>query len=306
MNPVPDATLANLIRNAGALIERLLRLAPEPGAVDWQNCRAATWRRSRLAGGFHAYPQVDAIRLQDLLEIDDQKARLLANTRQFVAGYPANNALLWGARGTGKSSLVHGLLDSLADAGLRLLEVRKEELAALPQIADRLRPLPYRFLLFCDDLSFEADDPSYKVLKSALEGSVFRTASNLLIYATSNRRHLLTEQAADNNTAAFVGGELHEGDAIDEKVSLSDRFGLRLGFHPFTQDAYLRVSRYWIETLAKRLDASLAWTPDLAAQALRWALARGVRSGRTALYFARDRVGAALLAADDETGAPTP
>ena len=297
-----DKPLNALLTKADALADRLLHLLLVPSAVDWRTQQAAFWRKEGLQRGFSAHGELDDIRLDDLREIDQQKARLIANTRQFLAGYPANNALLWGARGTGKSSLVHGLLNEFASAGLRLVEVNKTQLAALPEIAQRLRPIPYKFLLFCDDLSFEANDASYKALKSALEGSIFKSSGNTLIYATSNRRHLLPETMADNEAAGFVAGELHQGEAVEEKISLSDRFGLWLSFHPFRQDAYLSIARHWVEVLAQRHRAAAAWNDETRAAALRWALARGARNGRTAGHFAKHWVGEALLKAAADGG----
>ena len=214
---------------------------------------------------------------------------------------PANNALLWGARGTGKSSLVHALLNEHAAEGLRLVEIDKQQLSDLPELLRFLVDQPYRFVLFCDDLSFEPTDASYKAIKSALDGSIFRNVENVVIYATSNRRHLLPESMTDNQQAQMVGDELHPGEAVEEKISLSDRFGLWLSFYPFSQDAYLEVAQYWVGQIAARHskgggDASgyASWSDEARAEALRWALARGVRSGRTAEHFARDWVGRKL------------
>ena len=293
-----DKPLNALLTKADTLASRLLHLLPPPSRVDWRTQPAAFWCKDGLQRGFSAHGELDDIRLHDLREIDRQKARLVANTRQFLAGHPANNALLWGARGTGKSSLVHGLLNQFADSGLRLVEVNKTQLAALPEILQRLRSVPYKFVLFCDDLSFEANDASYKALKSALEGSIFKSSGNALIYATSNRRHLLPETMADNEAAGFVGGELHQGEAVEEKISLSDRFGLWLSFHPFRQDAYLAIARHWVEALAQRHKAALVWNDETRAAALCWALSRGARNGRTAEHFAKHWVGLALLDAD--------
>ena len=290
-----DKSLTPLVKSAEALAARMLRLLPDRSEVDWRTHRAAIWHGDGLDRGFTLHPDVDDIALGDLLQIDDQKARIVANTRQFLAGHPANNTLLWGARGTGKSSLIHALLNAFGDQGLRLVEVNKSQLAALPEIVQRLRDQPYRFVLFCDDLSFEADDASYKVLKSALEGSIFKSSGNILIYATSNRRHLLPETQADNEGAAIRDGELHHGEAVEEKISLSDRFGLWLAFHPFGQDAYLAVVRHWLSALARQHGTTVAWDDEIRAAALRWALARGVRNGRTAQHFARDWVGRLLL-----------
>jgi uncharacterized protein len=287
-----------LAENARELLQRLLHLVPETTEPDWQNTQAALWHADQLGGRFTAHTDLDDVKLDDLLNIEDQKINLIRNTRQFLLGAPANNALLWGARGTGKSSLIHALLNKFAGSGLRLVEVNKTSLATLPDIVVRLRQVPFKFVLFCDDLSFEADDASYKALKSALEGSVFRSSPNVLIYATSNRRHLLPEYMSDNAQARLVDGELHQGEAVEEKISLSDRFGLWLSFYPFKQDAYLDVARHWVETLARRNGVTDAWNDEARAQALRWALARGVRSGRTAQYFARDWIGRVLLEAD--------
>ncbi|MBK81008.1 MAG: AAA family ATPase [Gammaproteobacteria bacterium] len=284
-----------LIDDARELTRRALSVVPAPAAVDWAACPAAVWQSGLLGAGFVAHGSLDDIGLDDLMWIDDQKAQIDLNTRQFLAGLPANNVLLWGSRGTGKSSLVHALLNRYAEDGLRLVEVSKHDLAALPRIVRRLRDAPYRFVLFCDDLSFEADDASYKELKSALEGSMFKTSGNVLIYATSNRRHLLPEYASDNQHTVVREGELHESEAVEEKISLSDRFGLWLSFYPFRQDAYLDVVGHWVSRLAQRHGLDFTWNDEVRAAALRWALARGVRSGRTAQHFARHWVGKSLL-----------
>ena len=290
-----DKSPTSLLEDATQLAKRLLKIVPEVAPVDWQTHIAAVWRGDGLVKEFIAHQDLDDIRLGDLLQIDDQKSRIERNTQQFLRGFPANNVLLWGARGTGKSSLVHALLNKYAEQGLRLVEVDKTHLAGLPEIAHRLREQPFRYLLFCDDLSFEADDASFKVLKSALEGSIFKSSSNLLIYATSNRRHLLPESMSDNESATFVEGELHQSEAVEEKISLSDRFGLWLSFYPFKQDQYIEVVRHWIGVLAERTEITVEWTQELEKESLRWALARGVRSGRTAQYFARHWVGRVLL-----------
>ncbi|MGD8416547.1 MAG: ATP-binding protein [Pseudomonadales bacterium] len=287
--------MQTLLADVAELVRRALRLLPGSESPDWTSTAAAVWRAGELGGSLVAHPDIDRIGLDDLLCIDDQKAALVRNTRQFLAGVPANNALLWGARGTGKSSLVHALLDAYYDQGLRLIEVDKRSLARLPEIALAVRDAPYRFLFFCDDLSFEADDPSYKALKSALEGSIFRSSENVLIYATSNRRHLLPEYMADNEQARFRDGELHQSEAVEEKISLSDRFGLWLSFYPFKQDDYLHVAEHWVTQLAAKSGLSTGWDDDARAEALRWALARGVRSGRTAQHFARHWVGSRLV-----------
>jgi predicted AAA+ superfamily ATPase len=287
--------LDSLLADVRELVRRTLKFVPGSPDLDWEGTAAAVWRSDHWGGRFISHPEIDDISLDDLLNIEDQKAALVLNTRQFLAGAPANNALLWGSRGTGKSSLVHALLNRFECDGLRLVEVNKASLATLPDIVIRLRGEPWKFVLFCDDLSFAADDASYKALKSALEGSVFRSSPNVLIYATSNRRHLLPEYMTDNEQASFVEGELHQGEAVEEKISLSDRFGLWLSFYPFKQDAYLEVARHWLEKLARSSGAGLSWDERARTEALRWALARGVRSGRTAQYFARHWVGKRLV-----------
>jgi uncharacterized protein len=288
-------SLNELIDDARELARRALAVVPAPVAVDWALYPAAVWHADRWGNRLTAHGPIDPIELSDLLWIDDQKQQIVTNTRQFLAGLPANNVLLWGARGTGKSSLIHALLNCYQGEGLRMVEVGKTHLASLPQIVRHLAMEPYRFVLFCDDLSFEADDASYKELKSALEGSVFKASGNVLIYATSNRRHLVPEYASDNEHVTVRQGELHESEAVEEKISLSDRFGLWLSFYPFKQQAYLEVVEHWIGHLARQHGLAPTWDDELRAAALRWALARGVRSGRTAQHFARHWVGRRLL-----------
>ncbi|MCZ6887225.1 MAG: ATP-binding protein [Gammaproteobacteria bacterium] len=287
--------LSQLVASGRDLIGRIANLLPVSGNIDWAKIHGAAWRHGTLGGEFVALGALDDINLDDLLKIDDQKQQIGTNTAQFVAGLPANNVLLWGARGTGKSSLIHALLNRYADEGLRLIEVDKQALAAVAEIALQVCGEPYWFLLVCDDLSFEADDPSYKQLKSALEGSVFKQSDNVLIYATSNRRHLLPEYMEDNLAASHHGGELHEAEAVEEKISLSDRFGLWLSFYPFKQDEYLDVVQHWLRRLGEMHGAKPLWNDDVRQASLRWALARGVRSGRTAHHFARHWIGQSLL-----------
>lgn len=275
-----------------SVLSRILELLPETGELDWMNHPAAVWRQGDWYSRFIGFSQMDETGLDDLLNVDEQKSKLVTNTEQFLAGLPANNALLWGARGTGKSTLIHALLNAYHPEGLRLVEVKKEDLARLSEIVERLAKYPFKFIVFCDDLSFTVDDPSYKELKSALEGSIFKTAANVLIYATSNRRHLVPETMADNQRARMEQGELHEGEAIEEKISLSDRFGLWLSFYGFKQSAYLNVVAHWVTKFAERYQVEVDHAdPELRAEALRWALARGARNGRTAQYFARHWVG---------------
>ena len=287
--------LLRLLADGATLTQRLLAVVPERPAVAWTRQLAASWRPDRFGMRLAPRPAPEPVALDDLLCIDRQKAALEQNTRQFLAGLPANNALLWGARGTGKSSLIHALLNRYGAAGLRVVDVDKEHLAELAELNQQLAAEPYRFVVFCDDLSFDAHDGTYKSLKSLLEGAVGVRADNVLIYATSNRRHLLPEPASDNEAARLVEGELHHADAVEEKISLSDRFGLWLSFYPFPQDAYLSVARHWVDRLSAEHGGALRWNDETRAEALRWALGRGVRSGRTAQHFARHWVGSELL-----------
>lgn len=272
-----------LFERLNQLVDRLETLFPardeRPQAWDAQAFR---WRDGQL----EPIRKVHAVELDDLLNIDRQRDLLEANTRQFVGGLPCNNALLWGARGTGKSTLVKALLNRYADDGLRLIEIDAHDLIDLPHVVEPLADRPERFLLFVDDLSFDADDNAYRTLKAALDGSTAVAPENVLIYATSNRRHLLPESMEDNRQSVMIGDELHPGDAIEEKVSLSERFGVWLAFHPFKQDEYLKVVAYWLDKLG-----GLALDDDCRKQAMLWCHARGNRSGRIANQFARDWIG---------------
>ncbi len=273
-----------LIARLDALLDRVESLLPAShGAPDW-NALAFRWRKP---GFLQAVRHPHRHELDDLLNIDAQKAKLIQNTRQFVAGHAANNVLLSGSRGTGKSSLVKALLHRFADEGLRLIEVERQDLIDLPEIVDPLYDRPERFILFTDDLSFEANEPSYKALKAMLDGSIAATPDNVLIYATSNRRHLMPEYQRENLEARYVEGEIHHGEAVEEKISLSERFGLWVSFHPFNQEQYLRAVRHWLQ----RLDAPSRNVDTMRDEALRWALQRGSRSGRVAYQFARDWAG---------------
>jgi hypothetical protein len=231
---------------------------------------------------------VAAVQLADLKEIDGQKEKIERNTQQFVQGKPANNVLLTGARGTGKSSLIKACLNAHAAQGLRLIEVDKADLTDLPDIVDVVSARPEKFIVFCDDLSFEDGEPGYKALKSILDGSVAAATPNVLIYATSNRRHLVPEYMAENRTYTHTDdGEVHPGEAVEEKISLSERFGLWVSFYPFSQDEYLTIVAQWLSSLGVSASAIAA----ARAEALVWALERGSRSGRVAYQFARDYAG---------------
>ncbi len=288
-----DGSLAEQLRRVLSSIEPLL---PRPvPRIDWATCHAANWHRSTFAGTMEPVPSIEAMHLDDLLGIEPQKRVVEENTRQFLAGLPANNILLWGTRGTGKSSLVRALLHAYAGQGLRIVQVDKDDLVSLPAIVDEVKAQPYRFVVFSDDLSFEPGDASYKVLKSALDGSVYGLPENVLIYVTSNRRHLVPEYESDNRGAMMVEGEVHHGEAIEEKISLSGRFGLWVAFHPFSQDLYVDVVRGWVEKIARKLGASVEWTPEAQAAAILWSQRKGDRSGRIAYQFASDWVGRTLL-----------
>jgi predicted AAA+ superfamily ATPase len=290
MTPELERRLADLI----ARLEPLL--PPAAAEPDW-SAHAFRWRRQRHLGVEHgvleAVARVARIAPADLQHVDAQKAALLRNTEQFVRRLPANNALLTGARGTGKSSLVRACLERYAAEGLRLIEVDKRELADLDRIAALVAGRPERFILFCDDLSFDEGEGGYKALKAALDGSVAAPGDNLLIYATSNRRHLMPELMRDNLAAKYdEDGELHPGEAVEEKISLSERFGLWLSFYPFRQDDYLDIVAHWLRRLGVGEDRIAAARTE----ALQFALQRGSRSGRVALQFARDHAGRLGLA----------
>lgn len=291
-----SARLNDFLDQAQALLVRLEPLLPAPAqSVDWESALAARWQREGRHGMLIPLQVSLDMRLSDLIGVDGQREQLARNTRQFVAGLPANHALLWGARGTGKSSLVRALLAEHAQAGLRLIEIERDHLADLPRVVEQLVGLPQRFVLFCDDLSFEAGEGDYRVLKSVLDGSLERAPDNVLLYATSNRRHLVPEKQADNDNWQLVEGEVHPSEAVEDKIALSDRFGLWLSFYPFTQDHYLEVVRHWISVLAEPTRLPWSWDESLEKAAIRWAQGRGNRNGRCAYQFARNWVGLQLL-----------
>ncbi|HSH56436.1 MAG TPA: ATP-binding protein [Halomonas sp.] len=279
---------AELTRRLLHLLDRVEHwLPPTPVEVDWSRDVAALWQRHALGGRLLPVPPRDALSLDDLLGIERQKLALVDNTRAFLQGLPANHALLWGSRGSGKSSLIRALLNSLADEGLRLVQVDRHDLSGLPMLVEQLRHHDQRFVVYCDDLSFEGHDDAYKALKSVLDGALTGPPPNVLLYATSNRRHLLPESMSDNAGSRLVGDELHHGDAVEEKISLSDRFGLWLGFHPFNQDVYLEACCHWVSQLGQAED----WGAEARAEAIRFATLRGGRSGRAAWQFANHWVG---------------
>lgn len=279
--------LERFLSRAERLLERVERLLPqETEAPDWE-ANAFRWRRINGRGRLQAIHKPHVIRLEDLHDIDEQKALIERNTRQFVEGRFANNVLLTGARGTGKSSLVKGLLNAYAERGLRLIEIDKEELTDLPELIELIQDRPERFILFCDDMSFEEAEPGYKTLKSVLDGSIAALPDNALIYATSNRRHLMPEYHDENLQARHVGGEIHPGEATEEKISLSERFGLWISFYPFSQEEYLKIVGHWLKVFG----VSRTAIDDASQEALQWALQRGSRSGRVAWQFARDYAG---------------
>ena len=281
--------LSRFLCRAERLLDRIDTLLPAGHAApDWKAAVAFRWRKGANGGGWlQPVLRPHPIRLADLHDIDDQKARAVANTRQFVAGQPANNMLLTGTRGCGKSSLIKALLTEFAKKGLRLIEVDKSDLVDLPDIVDLVAERPERFMIFCDDLSFEAGDASYKALKVVLDGSVAAPPDNVLIYATSNRRHLMPEYFAENLEAHSVGDEIHPGEAVEEKVSLSERFGLWISFYPFTQEEYLDIVAHWLQHFGVAAGDVAGAERD----ALNWALQRGSRSGRVAWQFAKDWAG---------------
>ncbi len=280
----------HLIERAEQLIARIESVLPQPlSAPDWS--AAIAWRyrkRSSGHGTLEPVRHVAAMALADLKEIDPQKEKIERNTQQFVQGKPANNVLLTGARGTGKSSLIKACLNAYAGQGLRLIEVDKADLTDLPDIVDVVSARPEKFIVFCDDLSFEDGEPGYKALKSILDGSVAAATPNVLIYATSNRRHLLPEYMKENLTYTHTeDGEVHPGEVVEEKISLSERFGLWVSFYPFSQEEYLTITAQWLSSLGVPASAIAAARPE----ALVWALERGSRSGRVAYQFARDYAG---------------
>ncbi len=277
--------LSKFLQRAEALVARLEVLLPavQP-PVDWNASIAFRWRKAGGHGHLQPVAHPHKIRLSDLRGVERQKHLIEQNTRQFVTGLPANNVLLTGARGTGKSSLIKAVLNKFHRQRLRLIEVDKHDLIDLPDIVDQISERTERFIIFCDDLSFEAAEAGYKALKVVLDGSISATSENVLIYATSNRRHLMPEYMQENLEYKHMGEEIHPGESSEEKISLSERFGLWVSFYPFDQDDYLGIVEHWLSELG-------CSPPEIEAtreEALQWALSRGSRSGRVAWQFARD------------------
>lgn len=291
MNLKPEV-VAQLERVLGS-VEMLLPKAVKP--IDWAKCHAANWRRHSFSGFLEPVKVTDTTSLDELLGVEKQKEVMVNNTRQFLKGLPANNALLWGSRGTGKSSIVKALLNEFAPQGLRIIQVEKEDLIYLSDIFTAVENEPYRFILLCDDLTFEVGELSYKMLKSALDGSVYSAPENVLIYVTSNRRHLLPEYETDHIGGKFVNGELQQSEAMEEKVSLSDRFGLWIAFHAFSQDRYLDAVRLCVERQARERKVEIPWTKELEQDAIKWSHDKTKRCGRTAFQFSKNWVGQYLL-----------
>ena len=281
----------NFFRRAEAILDRLERFIPAHTPTDLTDGIAWRWRKHGDVGRLHRIDRFNPITLDDLQHIDHQKQELIRNTRQFLRGLPANNALLWGPRGTGKSSLIKALFNRYCEQGLKLIEVERQELVDLPEIVEQLHGEEGKFIVFCDDLSFDEKDSTYRALKVVLDGSVLSTPDNLIIYATSNRRHLVPERLNDNLDAQHVDGEIHQSEAVEEKISLSERFGLWLSFHPFNQNNFLSIVDHWIE----HFNVLNADKTSVRRAALQWAMLHGSRSGRSAYQFAKDWAGRSAL-----------
>lgn len=285
-------TTDQLVAQAHSLLERLEKIIPSASLTEfaWNDAQAFRWNHSQHI--LQPVANFQRIALTDLLGIDNQKQRIQQNTLQFVRGGMANNVLLSGARGTGKSSLVKALLNEYAELGLRVIQIDKQGLVDLPLIIGLVQGRSERFILYCDDLSFNADEPGYQALKAALDGDLVTFSDNLLIYATSNRRHLMPDYMQENLATKYIGDEIHPAESVEEKVSLSERFGVWISFYPFSQDEYLDVAAHWLQHYGWQQ----GMTEEVRGEALRWSLSRGSRSGRVACQFARDWCGSRFIA----------
>lgn len=292
MMTLKPEVVAQLERVLGS-VEMLLPKAIQP--VEWSKCHAANWRRHSFSGYLEPVKVTDNTTLDQLLGVDEQKEVMLNNTRQFIQGLPANNALLWGSRGTGKSSLVKALLNKFADQGLRVIQVEKEDLIYISEIFAAIEDQPYRFIMLCDDLTFETGELAYKMLKSALDGSVYSAPDNVLIYVTSNRRYLLPEYEGDHLGGKYVKGELQQSEIQEEKSSLSDRFGIWVAFHVFSQERYIEAVKLCVERWGEKLGQDVPWNQDLEQAAIKWSRDKSKRCGRTAYQFSKNWVGKYLL-----------
>ena len=280
----------DLISRINAFLDLIEPLVPRRISTNFDKGMAWQWRQDGYARGLKLIESLNSISLDDLQHIENQKSLLVRNTQQFLAGKPANNALLWGPRGTGKSSLVKAILNTYGPEGLKLIEVERDHLVDLPTIIDCISESDskrkHKYVIFCDDLSFDEKDTTYRALKVVLDGSVLSTPDNIIIYATSNRRHLVPEKQRDNLDAKFDSdGEIHQSEAVEERISLSERFGLWVSFHPFNQDRYLQIVKHWLQHFDEQFSV------EARGAALQWALLHGSRSGRSAQQFARDWAG---------------
>ncbi len=292
MMALKPEVVAQLERVLGS-VEMLLPKAIKP--IDWATCHAANWRRHSFSGYLEPVKVTDNTTLDQLLGVDEQKEIMINNTRQFIQGLPANNALLWGSRGTGKSSLVKAILNEFGDQGLRVIQVEKEDLIYISEIFAAIEDEPYRFIMLCDDLTFETGELAYKMLKSALDGSVYSAPDNVLIYVTSNRRYLLPEYDGDHLGGKYVKGELQQSEIQEEKSSLSDRFGIWVPFHVFSQERYLEAVKLCVERWGEKLGQEVPWNSDLEQAAIKWSRDKSKRCGRTAYQFSKNWVGKYLL-----------
>ncbi|MEM7468874.1 MAG: ATP-binding protein [Pseudomonadota bacterium] len=282
--------IPRLLQRITSFLDLLEPLLPHTGRIDFAKSSAWRWRSDQFSGELQEITRLNTIELNDLKHIDAQKELLVRNTEQFLANLPANNALLWGPRGTGKSSLVKAILNEYGEKGLKIIEVERDHLVDLPKIIDCVNESDpeqaNKYIVFCDELSFDEKDNTYRALKVVLDGSILATPDNIIIYATSNRRHLVPEKLRDNLDAKFDSeGEIHQSEAVEERISLSERFGLWVSFHPYNQDRYLEIVEHWLGTLGE------AFTSEAKTAALQWALLHGSRSGRSAQQFARDWAG---------------